>query len=131
MLSLQTGSRRRLSEFNHRPVMKRLLSFMSAALVAAIFSASSARALNLLTNPGFEQPPMSTPGNNFPATLPGWTLTAATAPCENGHNIVLAGVDPYAGGPDRAVEGLQYYDICGAAGYLSQSFTLTYASDVS
>lgn len=113
--------------------MKRTLhpiSLVLAGLAAAATAMPSARAGNLLTNPGFEQPQMASAGNNFPATLPGWTLQAAAPPCENGHNVVRGGA-AYTGGPDNAVEGLQYYDICGAAGWLAQTFTLANASDVS
>src|SRR5436190_683280 len=105
--------------------MKRTSHFIrlvrgALAFAAAVAASQSARATNLLTNPGFEQPQVNTPGNNFPATLPGWTLHTNTVPCENGHNVVRGGA-VYDGGPDNAVEGAQYYDICGAAGYLSQS----------
>jgi hypothetical protein len=123
----------RMPSLNPCTTMKRTphsICLVLAGLALAEPVIDSAHAINLLTNPGFEQPQVTTPGNNFPATLPGWTLQTTTAPCENGHNVVRAG-PAYDGGPDNAVEGTQYYDICGAAGYLSQNFTLNYASDVS
>src|SRR6478736_4034540 len=105
-------------------------SLLLAGLTFAAAGVESTRAANLLTNPGFEQPQVAAAGNNFPATLPGWTLQTVVTPCENGHNVVRGGA-AYDGGPDNAVEGMQYYDICGAAGYIRQTFTLASASAVS
>src|SRR5688572_13434783 len=107
------------------------VSIMPVLFVLVMFAASTVHPMpNVLVNPGFEEPLATIRGDNFPGDLPGWTLHTLSPPCADGHNVVLADGSPYEGGPDSAVEGYQYYDICGAAGYLEQPFTLTTASEV-
>ncbi len=80
-----------------------------------------------MLNSGFEDPVGGSPGNNFPASVPNWVVVPSAAPCFSGHNVVLASAG-YSGGPDIAADGSQYYDICGAAGYVWQGFTVGSAS---
>jgi len=102
---------------------------MLAGLFCVAGSGAPLMAANVIVNGGFEDPVVGVPGNNFPATVPSWTVVPSVAPCEMGHNIVLAS-GGYGGGPDLAVDGNQYYDICGAAGYVWQGFTIGSPSTV-
>jgi len=108
--------------------MKLRIEFKSVLVVAISFAApalSPLMAANVILNGGFEDPVVGAQGNNFPPSVPNWevVLNPGSAPCGSGHNIVL-GHAGYGGGPDAAVEGTQYYDICGAAGYIWQGFTV-------
>lgn len=82
-------------------------------------------AANVILNGGFEDPVVGVAGNNFVNDVTNWNLVldAGSAPCGVGHNVILASAG-YGGGPDLAVDGTQYYDICGAAGYVWQAFTV-------
>lgn len=114
--------------------MKRRLGINSVILAGIAFGiaiAFPATAANVIINGGFEDPVVGAPGNNFPGSVPDWNLVldAGAAPCGSGHNIILASAG-YGGGPDAAVDGSQYYDICGAAGYIWQGFTIGSPSTV-
>ncbi len=108
--------------------MKLRTNFKSVVVTGIALAApalSPLMAANVILNGGFEDPVVGAAGNNFPPSVPNWTVIVnpGSAPCGSGHNIVLTG-PPYDGGPDVAVDGTQYYDICGAAGYLMQGFTV-------
>ena len=105
-------------------------SIVLPVLSFVLTAAAPLQAANVILNSGFEDPIVGSPGNNFPGSVPNWTVFTFALPCGSGHNIILAGAG-YSGGPDVAVDGNQYYDICGAAGYIYQSFTVGSASVVS
>lgn len=92
-------------------------------IVASLILTGSASACNLLSNASFEEPAFTTAGSNFPPSVLNWGLVASGSPCNNGHTIVRSG-SIYAGGPNAATDGLQYYQICGTSGYIFQSFSI-------
>src|SRR5687767_15237567 len=102
-----------------------LKSGILAGISLGVSSTAPLMVANVIVNGGFEEPVAGAQGNNFPASVPNWevVLNPGSAPCGSGHNIILAHAG-YGGGPDVAVDGTQYYDICGAAGYVMQGFTI-------
>ena len=86
--------------------------------------------VNYLINGGFESPVQSTLGNNFPPSVPAWTLlTGGTF-----SNLVkVDGTTDYFGGPNAAADagagGTQYFDLLGT-GFIGQTFTLGCTADL-
>ena len=111
------------ARFRHRSSLPpRFASLGAIALVILVCPA--ARAQELLTNGSFESPVAPSNGNNFYATIPGWTVTNLTSAQSTPFNIVLAYAG-YTSGPTTTPTGggAQYVEIVNASGYFNQSFT--------
>jgi len=104
--------------------LNRLAHCVLASFVATTMSAGAS---TLIMNGDFENPVAPTEGNNFYTTIPDWSLViSGTSLCSDIHNIIRPGLSFLPAPKD----GLQYYDICSAAGYLWQPFSLTEDSTV-
>ena len=116
------------ARFRHRfPLSHRFASLgaiaVAVAVAVVILACQPARAQELLANGSFESPVAPSNGNNFYATIPGWTITNLTSAQSTPFNIILA----YAGYPDSPTTtptdgGAQYVDVVNASGYFNQSF---------
>lgn len=98
-----------------------------AVLAASLITALPVGAANLIINGSFEDPVAPLEGNNFYSSLPDWTLViSGSSLCSDVHNVIRPGVTFLPAPKD----GLQYYDICSASGYLWQSFVIPEDSSV-
>lgn len=87
--------------------------------------------INYLQNPSFETPLQTgnTNGNNFPGVNP-WNFWGMPGLGSNAFNIIRVNGTGYLGGPNNAQNGVQYLDINGNAGTITQSFTLGCTADL-
>lgn len=98
--------------------------------IFVFFSLNYANAQNVLVNPGFEQNPPSTFGNNIGHPFVGWTLVPGRrvqnivkVDGPNGFNYGTSGPESDAIAPGAGIEQ-HYYDGTGDIGHAYQSFTI-------
>lgn len=101
----------------------------AVALLLAVL-ATPASAQEMLANRSFEAPTVPADGNNFYATIPGWTVAADTG---NPQPVNLIRPTPaYASNPTAPPTGggVQYFDVNASAGTIRQTVTLATAGMV-
>ena len=95
------------------------LGFLCFGMLSIAFS--TAQGVSVLTNGSFEvSSPASGYGNNIGVTVSDWALVAA-----GGSTNIILPLGSYSDGPNDAQDGVQYLDIADAAGYYTQTITLT------
>jgi hypothetical protein len=87
--------------------------------VALSIAISSARAANILVNPGFESPSVTGGGNHIGTQPTGWTPNTGN---NNAFNLVLDAPGAHDGG--------QYLDLTNGGSSITQTFTLATLSTV-
>jgi hypothetical protein len=104
--------------------MMRLFRFI-LALVCAALCGSPAFAQELLANRSFEAPVVPNNGNNFYASIAGWSITNVTPANASPWNVIRPW-SGYSGNPTATPVGggIQYLDVNAASGRIFQSVTL-------
>jgi uncharacterized repeat protein (TIGR01451 family) len=116
---------------SHQSVNKRIYIFAVLIFALVCGNFNKTHAAEYLTNNSFELPVAPANGNNFYATIPGWTLVPSPVVSQPANIVVPTAA--YANNPSStpAGGGSQYFDMNSTGGLLQQNITLPKSGKVS